>query len=226
MSWILDGIVIFILLIGVIVYLSWDKMKETAGFKQKWAVLCGEEDKKKLYWLVMLCAGIILMVWMQMLYGDRSNLSMGQIKVLTLVMILFACAWTDMEKYIIPNFIILIGAGIRLLYYIPELILYQAGFFSVLKDDLIGILVVAAFLLIGLLIVRSGLGMGDVKLLLVMAFYQGLTGIISSLFFSLLIAFVGSVYLLVTKKKKRKDTIPFAPFILAGTYLSIILTGF
>lgn len=226
MSWMLDISVIFILLVGTIVYLSRDKIKDAAGFKQKWEVLCHEERKKKLYWLVMLSAGIILIVWMQLQYKDNFNTIMKQIEALTLVMILFVCAWTDMEKYIIPNIIILTGAGIRLLYYIPELILYQADFFQILKDDVIGILVIAVFLLIGLLIVKSGLGMGDVKLLLVMAFYQGLTGIISSLFFSLLIAFVGSIYLLIARKKKRKDTIPFAPFILAGTYISIILTGF
>lgn len=226
MSWILDITVILVLVAGAMVFLSWDKIKEADSAKQKWEMLLRAERKKKIYCLIMLCAGILLMVFMQMLYKNNSVSIMEQIKALTLIMILFVCAWTDMGKYIIPNIIILIGAGIRLLYYIPELILYRADFFTIFKDNVIGIVIVAVFLLIGLLIVRSGLGMGDVKLLLVMAFYQGLTGIISSLFFSLLIAFAGSLYLLAAKKKKRRDTIPFAPFILAGTYVSFILTGF
>ena len=46
-----------------------------------------------------------------------------------------------------------------------------------------------------------------------------------SMFVSIFCSFVAAVILLASKKKKRKDAIPFAPFILAGTFTSIILSG-
>ena len=40
-----------------------------------------------------------------------------------------------------------------------------------------------------------------------------------------MLSMIASIYLLVKKEKSKKDTIPFAPFILLGTYVSVILTG-
>ena len=49
--------------------------------------------------------------------------------------------------------------------------------------------------------------------------------LIFSVFVSLIVSFVISAVLLVTKKKKRRDVIPFAPALMIGTYISVFLTG-
>jgi leader peptidase (prepilin peptidase)/N-methyltransferase len=53
----------------------------------------------------------------------------------------------------------------------------------------------------------------------------GLDGIIGAMLNSLLITFIVAVYLMISKKKTKKDVIPFAPFLAIGTCISIILTG-
>ena len=101
----------------------------------------------------------------------------------------------------------------------------RGDFRALLLSDFLACLIVVALFLIGVVIVKSGLGMGDIKLLLVMCLFQGFYGAVSSVFCSLLVAFFISIIALITKKKTRKDTLPFAPAILAGTYLSVFLTG-
>ena len=82
----------------------------------------------------------------------------------------------------------------------------------------------AAALLCGLLL-KGSIGFGDIKLFIVMGLLLGLEGIWSAIFISLIVSFIISVYLLATKKKSRKDAIPFAPALMIGTYISIIITG-
>ena len=67
--------------------------------------------------------------------------------------------------------------------------------------------------------------MGDVKLVLVMGAFQGFTGMVSSVFVSMIIAFIAAIVLLISKKRKRSDSIEFAPALLLGTTISVILTG-
>ena len=76
-----------------------------------------------------------------------------------------------------------------------------------------------------LLAFKNSIGMGDIKLFAVMGLYQGLWGVINSVFFSLAASFVISIAFLITKKKGRKDSIAFAPSIFVGTVVAICLAG-
>ena len=67
--------------------------------------------------------------------------------------------------------------------------------------------------------------MGDIKLMIMMSALLGIEGICYGMFVSVFFAFIVSVILLITKRKKKKDAIPFAPFILAGTFTCLILSG-
>ena len=76
-----------------------------------------------------------------------------------------------------------------------------------------------------LLIFRNSIGMGDVKLFALMGLYQGLWGAFNAVFFSFVVSFVAAVALLATRKKNRKDVIPFGPSVLLGTILAVSLSG-
>lgn len=75
------------------------------------------------------------------------------------------------------------------------------------------------FLILALL-VPGGMGMGDVKLAATMGVYLGY-----SVFPGLVIAFVTAaltgLFLILTKKKTRKDYIPFAPHLVLGAIISL-----
>jgi leader peptidase (prepilin peptidase)/N-methyltransferase len=71
----------------------------------------------------------------------------------------------------------------------------------------------------------TGIGMGDVKLVafagLALGYFHWYL-IIIQLFLGFLIGAVVSIALLALKIKKRKDRIPFAPFLAAGTIMALI----
>lgn len=148
-----------------------------------------------------------------------------QIKLLSLVLVMLPIAAIDFRVQKIPNQLLMVALIIRVLIYAAEFIVSAPTAFNVLKDNLLGAVVIDAFFLLLLLIFKNSIGMGDIKLFAVMGLYQGLWGAINSVFFSLMFSFVLSVGLLITRKKGRKNTISFGPSILIGTIIAIGLAG-
>ena len=67
------------------------------------------------------------------------------------------------------------------------------------------------------------MGFGDVKLMGALGLYFGLSNIIVITLVSFLIGAVLSIVLLATKIKKMDEYIPFGPFIVLGTFISIFV---
>ena len=67
------------------------------------------------------------------------------------------------------------------------------------------------------------MGFGDVKLMGALGLYFGLTNIIVITLLSFLIGAILSIILLATKIKKMDEYIPFGPFIVLGTFISIFI---
>lgn len=70
-----------------------------------------------------------------------------------------------------------------------------------------------------MVVTRGQLGAGDVKLVAGLGLFLGTSGILPFFMYSFLIAALVSVFLLVVKKKKRSDRLPFGPFLVAGFFL-------
>ena len=101
--------------------------------------------------------------------------------------------------------------------------------FKTAITELLGCVIAAVGILVLLcimrLIIKEGIGFGDIKLFVVMGLYYGIRGSVSSLFLSFVVSFVVSIFMLITKRKNRKDYIAFAPSILVGTLLSTLIVG-
>lgn len=181
------------------------------------------KGKRLAFLIVMflaLCAVGIALGWV---YPSNSLIANG--KLLVLLALLFVAASVDARQRIIPNAVVLAGLVLRVIFWIMELVTVPALFWNIMKNDLLACLLVVAFFVVGVLLVKGGIGMGDIKLMLVMCLFQGFYGVISSLFCSLFVAFVYAIVVLLARKKTRKDSVAFAPAILLGTILSIVLTG-
>ncbi len=63
---------------------------------------------------------------------------------------------------------------------------------------------------------RGGIGMGDVKLVLVMGFILGYPGIVAAIWLGVIAGGVVAIALIAAKLKGRKDAIAFGPFLAAG----------
>jgi len=65
------------------------------------------------------------------------------------------------------------------------------------------------------------MGGGDIKIMAALGFLFGFTQTLVLIFFSFIIGGVMSGLLLVLKLKKRKDHIPFGPFICIAAFITI-----
>ena len=67
------------------------------------------------------------------------------------------------------------------------------------------------------------MGLGDVKMMGALGLYFGVVNIIIISLLSFLIGAILSILLLATKIKKTDEYIPFGPFIVIGTLISIFV---
>lgn len=84
---------------------------------------------------------------------------------------------------------------------------------------------VAAFLFFFLLSVKSNekwMGMGDAYLAILLGLFLGWPKIFLALFLAFFIGSVYGIILIVLKKKNLKSQVPFAPFMVAGTFISLL----
>ena len=130
----------------------------------------------------------------------------------------------DLEHYIVPNRIVLatLVASVPLL----ALAALVEGDWSSLRTALVGSVAAGAGLLVINLISPRGMGMGDVKLTLVLGLYLGwldLGHVLLGLFLGFLLGAVGGVALIALRLRTRRDHVPFAPFLAAGAVLAVLL---
>lgn len=203
--------------------LKYEELRAEKNAKGKIQCLLKNTKKRWTYIIVMFALNIMLVVSMMTFYGENSILF--DLKRLALVSIMWVAAFYDYRSLIIPNKLIVLGLIYRGIILIFELIFEREELLQTVISEVIAAvgLVIIAFLCV--LIIRNSIGMGDIKLFLVMGLMQGVMGIASSMFISLLVSFVLAVFLLISRRKGRKDEIPFAPSLLLGTYIAIFITG-
>ncbi len=150
----------------------------------------------------------------------------GIVNLTLLCSVLWACAWIDRRELRIPNRFLMTGAVLRCVLLIVECFTEPGE----IKYTLLRYAIAAVALLIVALLCRlvtpGAIGLGDVKLLVLMAFCLGTDGIWNVMFCSIIAAFFASVHLVLTKKATRKTEIPFAPFLLVGTVAASFLMYF
>ncbi|QXE00563.1 A24 family peptidase [Terribacillus sp. DMT04] len=120
---------------------------------------------------------------------------------------------TDMKFMLIPNKI--------LLFFLPLFIILRV--FTPLDpwwDSIIGAVVAFVLLFLVILFSRGGMGGGDLKLFVVLGVVLGWKGVLLTFFLSSVIGAVISLVLLSTKVLKRKQAIPFGPYILLGALIT------
>ena len=67
------------------------------------------------------------------------------------------------------------------------------------------------------------MGLGDVKLMGALGLYFGLSNIIIVSLLSFLVGAILSILLLITRVKKTDEYIPFGPFIVIGSLITIFV---
>lgn len=143
---------------------------------------------------------------------------------LVLFAALLAISVIDLEHYIVPNRILIPLTAAA----VPLLALAVLGDDGDLADLVRGLLGGVAGLIAMLalnLISPRGMGMGDVKLSLVLGLYLGFLGwgeVFLGFFAAFVLGALLGVALIALKRRGRKDAVPFGPFLAAGTVLAAL----
>ena len=159
--------------------------------------------------LVIIISGIIFSI---SFFKFGFNVSL--IQALALNCILVVVSFIDIEHQIIPDKLVTVTLAI--------------GFICLFINDIsfinaIGGMALGGGLLLLLALVPGVLGGGDIKLMFALGVFLGGKGVLVAIFISFAIASIISILLLILKIKKRKDYIPFGPFLSIGTYIAFHL---
>ena len=172
------------------------------------------------YFIVELLTALLFLF-----FGWKYGLSINLVYLFILIPVFIIIFFIDLKYLIIPDSLVLL-IGILAL---GKLLLPNLdGIFTPLYTSALG--AVVAFLFIGGLIIFyqyvrkiEGMGLGDLKLFVVLGFLFGLKGIMFVLIISSLSgAIIGSI-ILINSKKNFQSQIPFGPYIILATFLYIIL---
>lgn len=191
--------------------------------KTKLSVLLVPQGTKQWFCFVAVILSLTCLLCMLLFYYKSDALFV--VKHELLLAVLWPVAVSDYIQMRIPNKVLLIGLAARVIIALVEFIVLGSDALPVFLLEAIALGFAFAITVGCALLSRGSLGMGDIKLFCLMALFLGTEGLFYAAFLSIVVAFFAAIGLLLTKKKKRKDTIPFAPFVLLGTFLSFILTG-
>ena len=125
----------------------------------------------------------------------------------------------DLKHYIIPDKIIYPAIIIVFFYQLFEI--WNFGNWNISETwNLVFAIIPSLFFLAIILFSRGQwMGLGDFKLAILMGLFLGWPNILVALFFAFFIGATVGVGLIIFKKKTMKSEVPFAPFLIIGTFL-------
>lgn len=135
----------------------------------------------------------------------------------------YLLAKVDYHEKKIPNKIILAMLIIRMVFLAHEVCTNLEYWKKIVGYPLLGAAISGMIMAVAMLLSRKGVGMGDVKMFIVIGAFVGSSQILPTMFYSFLCSAIGGICLLVTKKAGIKDSIPMAPFACAGIALEYLL---
>jgi leader peptidase (prepilin peptidase)/N-methyltransferase len=145
---------------------------------------------------------------------------------LVLFAALLAISAVDLEHYIVPNHIVYPALFITA----PLLVVAAAldDDWSSLRDAALGGLLAWGLLFLIHLASPRGMGFGDVRLAGLIGVAVGwlsLSRVLLALFLGFLTAATVGIVLMATKRRTRKDRVPFGPFLALGAILAVFFGG-
>jgi leader peptidase (prepilin peptidase)/N-methyltransferase len=177
---------------------------------------CQASIPRKLFW-VELATGLIfaLLYWH---YGLSAELG---------VMAFYACLFTiifviDLEHGLILNKVVYPGMVVAfLLALLPRPWLTQWLVTGVANAALGGAVGFVILFLIAI-VSRGGMGWGDVKLAALIGLATGFPLVFFSLIMGAILGGIVAVALMIAKKKTRRETIPFGPFLAVAAMITLL----
>lgn len=161
---------------------------------------------------------------------DRFGLSAAALVTFLVCAAFLVIALIDYDWYIIPNIISYPGAAIGfVLIAINSFYSFlPAPYVANIQDALLGIVCGAGFLwLVSVLYLRlrkqEGLGLGDVKLLVMVGVLFGPGGAFFTIFVGSVLGTLGGILMILVRGRSMAHPLPFGPFLLLATVFYIFV---
>jgi len=181
---------------------------------------CQEPIPRRLLLVELATAAIFPLLYLS--YGLTSEFG-----VLAFYVCLFLIVFViDMERRLILNRVVYPGMALALLIagVAPQQWLLEWGQPGIISSLVGGGIGFAIFLLIAI-ISRGGMGWGDVKLCALIGLAVGFPLVFIALLIGIVLGGVVALALLVSKRKGRREAIPFGPFLSLGAVITLIWWG-
>ncbi|NLI63648.1 MAG: prepilin peptidase [Bacteroidales bacterium] len=206
--------------IALLIYFNFDEIKKENQLLNKGKKIFNFKGRIKWTIIIVFISGIIFFLIAHLLY-DKNIIN--ALKWQLSIMIMIPIGDIDHKEQIIPNKLLLIGLIFTLPLLIIEIIVTEVVILSVILSSLLGAIVAGGIFFISSLIVKNGVGAGDIKMYFTLGLLVGFVGIFNVLLYSMVLSAIFGIVLIVSKKKKSKDSLPLAPFTLFGVILAILL---
>jgi len=180
--------------------------------------------KKKISWqyfFVELFTGIAFLLIIINFFDFTFFSILITIYYLLIISLLIVIFVYDLKHYLVPDEVIYPAIIIAFLYdfYLVVISGFQLFAFQYLLAGLIG----GGFFLAMVLISKGKwMGVGDIKIGLLMGLFLGLSHLFTALFLAFLSGAIISGFLLLLKKKNLKSEIPFGPFLTSATFVVLL----
>ena len=166
---------------------------------------CGKQISFQ-YPLVELFTGLIFLLIF--IYSAQGGQAIFIYLISCFLIVLFVY---DLKHYLVPDKIIYPAIIIAFLYRL-------FGDFNYFLAALVG---GGFFLIIVLISKGKWMGLGDAKIGFLMGLLLGLNYLFVALFLAFFVGAIVSIILLILKKKTLKSEIPFAPFLIGATFITL-----
>lgn len=173
---------------------------------------------------ILMVIHAVLYIGILYFYG----LSIDTVKFMILIPMLISAFAIDYKLQIIPNRLTLSIFETGLIFtFLSALMNTNAGM-NIFINNMLGMIVGGGIFLIitligGLIAGKDAMGFGDVKLMGALGLFVGWVEIIMISVIAFLLAAIVSIVILISRKKKADEYIPFGPFIVIGALIVVFV---
>ncbi len=183
-----------------------------------------EISKKQIYAVMCICGVLAFCTSIKIFHDVKDVLNI--IKMIFLLVCVTGAAAFDFRERRIPNIFPAVLSISAIVLLVIGFLTGQDGAMSYTISSVFGALGCAICLILANYLSKQGIGLGDIKLLCSIALVGGVNILCGTLFFSILPCCFVSIAMLVSKKKKINESIPFGPFIYIGMIITIFTSMF
>lgn len=169
---------------------------------------------------------IVAVLYIVLIY--LKGISLDTIKFIFLIPMLIIAFMIDFKLQIIPNRLTLTIFETGLVFAFARTLLNISGGIDLFIDSILGMLVGGGiFLLItligGAIAGKEAMGFGDVKLMGALGLFFGWISMILISVMAFLFAAIVSIVILIARRKKFNEYIPFGPFIVVASIIPMYI---